>query len=246
VRVGMEVHEFHSLLGCGTLVHTGRLYPASPLWVERSDNECYASSMPGSTRWVIGIDEVGRGPLAGPVAVGAVLAPEFLIRKIGRVPDSKALSSRMREEWGRRMDSLRGEGLRVEIAMVEARTIDRIGIVAAIRLALRRAIDRLGADPAAVRVLLDGGLRAPRKYVHQATIVRGDEQETIIALASIAAKVRRDHVMEQVAVRFPGYGFSANKGYGSAEHIAAIRMLGLSPVHRQSFCRGMTPGVPCG
>jgi len=189
----------------------------------------------------IGIDEVGRGPLAGPVAVGVVAVsrkhmPVF-VRMFRDVKDSKQLSEKAREVWFGKLRNAREEGtLDYTVAMVGAPSIDRIGIVRSIRIAMARALTRLACDPRQSRVLLDGSLYAPTAYSDQRTIIRGDESERIIATASIVAKVTRDRKMKRLARQFPDYGFERHKGYGTAEHIEAIRSCGkITGIHRQSF-----------
>ena len=188
---------------------------------------------------LVGIDEAGRGPLAGPVAVGAVLLPRgFDAALLCGVRDSKQLTPRAREEWYAQMLTWRRGGfLSFSVALVGAAHIDRAGIVSAINLALRRSLARLSADPESSRILLDGGLRAPAHYEYQETIIRGDESEEVIALASIAAKVVRDRHMRRLSLMHPEYDFSVHKGYGTAAHYRALKKHGISPVHRRSFLR---------
>lgn len=190
---------------------------------------------------LVGIDEAGRGPLAGPVAVGAVLLPAgFDMRLVSGVRDSKQLTERAREEWyGRMLLWRRGGLLAFSVALVGAAHIDSVGIVPAIRLGLARAITRLSAEPRSCRVLLDGGLRAPGRFIFQETIIRGDESEEVIALASIVAKVTRDRHMRRIGLAHPEYDFSVHKGYGTAAHYRALKRHGLSPVHRRSFLQSL-------
>lgn len=190
---------------------------------------------------LVGIDEAGRGPLAGPVAVGAVFLPRgFNRRLIDGVRDSKQLTERAREEWFRLLRSWRREGaLAFSVALVGAQHIDRFGIVSAVRLGIRRTLARLPAQTEGARILLDGGLRAPSRFEIQETIIRGDESEPVIALASIAAKVTRDRFMRSLAEEYPHYGFETHKGYGTAAHYRAVQKLGRSPEHRSSFLRGL-------
>lgn len=188
--------------------------------------------------YLIGIDEAGRGPLAGPVSVGAVvLMPHFDRGVLDGIRDSKKLTEEARERWYARLQGLRREGvLRFAVAYTSAEKIDRLGIVWAVSSALRRALAELAVNPAEARVLLDGGLRAPKEYLEQKTIIRGDASEPVIALASIAAKVRRDRLMKRLASAYPAYGFEIHKGYGTALHREKIEALGLCDIHRESFC----------
>jgi ribonuclease HII len=190
------------------------------------------------SRYLIGIDEAGRGPLAGPVSVGAVLLmPHFDRARIRDVRDSKQLSEVAREEWYKRIKCWEREGsLRFAVSYSSNEQIDTWGIVPAVRSALARSISKLSADPAKCVVLLDGGLKAPDIYSRQKTIVRGDASEPVIALASIAAKVRRDRLMKRLSREYPGYEFHIHKGYGTKRHAQAMAEHGLSAIHRRTFC----------
>ena len=183
----------------------------------------------------IGIDEVGRGPLAGPVAVGAAMATPATIRKFRAIKESKQLTRSQREEWYAKIRE-EGSGIRFAVSFVAASMIDKKGIVPAIKSALAVSLTKLHADPSSVRVLLDGGLYAPPEYRDQQTIIRGDASETIIAIASIVAKVERDRMMKKFAVKYPRYGWERNVGYGTKSHCAAILTYGLTPLHRRTFC----------
>jgi ribonuclease HII len=193
---------------------------------------------------VIGIDEAGRGPLAGPVAVGAVIVPsDFDWAQLAGVRDSKQLRPQVREQIYEKLLSLERRGaLKYAVRFSSCTYIDQFGIVSAIRRALHAAIYALEADISETVVLLDGGLRAPREFYNQRTIIRGDESEPVISLASIAAKVLRDKRMEELAELYPAYGFEAHKGYGTTEHRRAIAKLGLSDLHRVSFCSRLRIG----
>ena len=190
-------------------------------------------------KYIIGIDEVGRGPLAGPICVGAVLIPEALSWKdFHGLKDSKQLSAQKREEWAARAEN--DARVRFATAMVSAPLIDRMGITRAAHLAVARSLKRLkrfsGALLENCKIVLDAGLRAPKNFKDQESIVRGDETEVSIALASIVAKVRRDAYMARSALRYPNYGFEIHKGYSTALHRRAIMKSGLCPLHRRSFC----------
>lgn len=188
-------------------------------------------------KFFVGIDEVGRGPLAGPVAVGALCATRKTLSAFRGIKDSKQLSPLQREEWHARMTSFSREELRFAVSFVSADIIDNKGIVFAIRLALSRSLRKLHVAPNECRVLLDGGLQAPMKYVSQETIIRGDAKKTVIAMASVAAKVLRDRHMVRLHKKYPEYNFAAHKGYGTKAHYLALKKHGLSREHRKSFCR---------
>lgn len=192
----------------------------------------------------IGIDEVGRGPIAGPVAVGAflVLVDDFHL-EIEKFPlplrDSKQLSLIQREAWYKEIERWQSEGkCDFAVVMVSAGEIDKFGISRAIKKALAEALELIECDETHL-ILLDGSLHAPNTFVHQITIIKGDEKEPVISLASIVAKVTRDRHMIKLASRYPKYGFDRHKGYGTEEHYEAIKKYGLSPLHRKSFLKGI-------
>jgi|CXWL01.1.fsa_nt_gi ribonuclease HII len=189
--------------------------------------------------YLVGIDEAGRGPLAGPVSVGAVLVPvDFDWTRVAGAKDSKQMTPKARGEVYEEMLKLKETGvIRFVVALSPAHTIDTKGIVPAIRAALEGALLKLEVNPQACRVLLDGGLKAPKEYPNQETIIKGDAKEKVIALASIAAKVLRDRHMIKEAEKYPQYGFEIHKGYGTKKHQEAIQTHGLSAIHRRSFCR---------
>jgi len=198
---------------------------------------------PGSPKkhiFVVGIDEAGRGPLAGPVAVGACRIRRGKENLFKGFRDSKKLSEKNREAWLFRMREWKKAGvIDYTVCFASARMIDREGIVPAVRSALARALAKLALDSGKTLVLLDGGLKAPIIFKNQKTIIRGDEKEPSIALASIAAKVSRDRLMKRLAKKYPKYAFEVHKGYGTLIHRTAIRAFGLSPEHRLSFCRNV-------
>ena len=190
--------------------------------------------------YILGVDEAGRGPLAGPVAVAviAVRAGHPILRKLRGVRDSKKLSERQREAWFACIRNWSGQGsLQYAISFSSAGVIDKRGIVKAVSAALTRAIRRLKLSPKNSRVMLDGSLYAPSEFIFQKTIIGGDEKVRIIALASIVAKVMRDRWMKRLAKKYPEYSFEVHKGYGSQKHIRTIRKHGLSEIHRRSFCK---------
>ena len=186
-------------------------------------------------RWVAGVDEAGRGPLAGPVVAAAVILPDGLI--LPRVDDSKKLSPELRDEL---FDVISAEALAVGVGFGDHELVDRINILQATLSAMRDAI--LCLSPAPDFLLIDGISGIPMN-IAQRTIKKGDSLSYSIAAASIIAKVTRDRLMVQYDALYPGYGFAAHKGYGAASHLAAIARLGPSPIHRKSF-RGVKEHVP--
>lgn len=190
-------------------------------------------------RYLIGIDEAGRGPLAGPVSVGAVLVPrDFDWTLVAGAKDSKQMTPKSREILYSNLVSLRENGkLNFAVTFSSSSMIDQYGIVPSIKSALARALSKIReATPLGCEVLLDGGLRAPQEFTQQRTIIRGDMTEPVISLASIAAKVERDRLMTRLATKYPTYAFETHKGYGTAAHCALIRTNGLSAIHRRTFC----------
>ncbi|MCA9356856.1 ribonuclease HII [Candidatus Nomurabacteria bacterium] len=188
-------------------------------------------------KYLIGIDEAGRGPLAGPVAVGLVkVAQDFDWAMIPGVNDSKKLSEKKREEIFNSAKELAKQGfLEYSVKFVSAQSIDSKGIVSAIRRAIAAGIVELELNPEECFIKLDGSLKAPAEF-NQETIIKGDSSEKVIGLASIMAKVIRDHYMLELDTEFPSYGFARHKGYGTKNHREAIKKYGFSVAHRQSFC----------
>ncbi len=178
-------------------------------------------------RWIAGVDEVGRGPLFGPVVAAAVILPEGC--RLKGLTDSKKLSERARERFDERVREI---AVAWAIAEVDSATIDRINILQASRLAMRLAVARLEREPDCL--LIDGNQRIDCGCL-QRTIVQGDARSLSIAAASVIAKVYRDRMMRELDERFPGYGLARNKGYGSVEHRAALKRLGVTELHRRSF-----------
>jgi len=176
---------------------------------------------------IAGVDEVGRGPLAGPVVAAAVAFPSDA--DIPPVNDSKQLSAARRDELYTAI--LAVPGVRYGIAELDAAAIDRINILQASRQAMRVAVKQLGT----LDFLLVDGLPVPGFDVPNLAIVKGDAKSASIAAASILAKVYRDQLMDDFARTYPGYGFERHKGYGTAEHLAALRRLGPCPIHRRTF-----------
>jgi ribonuclease HII len=194
-------------------------------------------------QWYIGVDEAGRGALAGPVSVGAVLYPSdfdwkaafALVTRRGepQLKDSKKLSPQQREVL---YDHISAHGrLRHAHAFVDAVTIDAIGIANAAREAAARVVAELGVQVPLVNILLDAGLSVGQQWA-QESFVRGDETIPAIALASVVAKVSRDRYMDELALTHGAYGFDAHKGYGTLDHRRAIQTFGvLAGIHRMTF-----------
>lgn len=199
--------------------------------------------------YVVGIDEAGRGPLAGPVAVGAVLIPtpstpelrQAIKNFFKSIKDSKKLSPSDRELWfALALEARKAGVLDFTVSLVSEKVIDRKGIVFAVRLGIKRCLDKLEIDEKKSQIFLDGSLRAPDKFIHQLTVTRGDEKIPIISLASIVAKVIRDKRMVRLSKKFPEFNFDMHKGYGTSLHRQAIQRFGSTIVHRQSFLTRLT------
>jgi ribonuclease HII len=218
----------------------------------------------GNVRYEIGIDEAGRGPLAGPVAVGVVLVPaDFDWSLLPFVGDSKAVSEKRREViYQEAMKLTKAGRIYCTVEMGSVKQIDKRGIVPAITSCIDKglkevlaecrdseviSLSRIYPDKSTrsrleleeVMVKLDGGLRAPAEWMHQETIIKGDAKEKVIGLASIMAKVTRDRYMRRRATlaAYVPYDFARHKGYATSAHRKAIAKHGLSPEHRQTFCR---------
>lgn len=181
----------------------------------------------GDCTYICGIDEAGRGPLAGPVVAGAVILPKDC--EILYLNDSKKLSAKKREVL---YDEIMEKAIAVGIGMASPARIDEINILQATYEAMRSAIAQLGVIP---DILLNDAVTIPQVTIPQVPIIKGDAKSVSIAAASILAKVTRDRLMVQYDEVLPGYGFGQNKGYGSKEHIQALQKLGPTPIHRQSF-----------
>ncbi len=188
-------------------------------------------------KYLIGIDEVGRGPIAGPVAVGAFVFLDPKAKRLFRgVKESKQLNEKNREKWFAIINDTKRAGL-VDFCVTfqSEKIIDNKGLSYAIKTALSKSLLALKIDPKSTKVLLDGGLKASPEYKDQKTIIKGDEKEMVIALASITAKVLRDRKMIKLGKKFPDYGFEIHKGYGTKKHYDAIKKYGLLKEHRRSF-----------
>lgn len=178
---------------------------------------------------VCGIDEAGRGPLAGPVVAGAVILPKD--EKILYVNDSKKLSEKKREML---YDEIMSRALAVGVGVVGPERIDEINILQATYEAMRMAVAQLTVPP---DILLNDAVTIPDLPIRQVPIVKGDAKSVSIAAASIIAKVTRDRLMREYDQIFPEYDFASNKGYGTRSHIEALKALGPAPVHRRTFIR---------
>jgi len=177
--------------------------------------------------FICGIDEVGRGPLAGPVVAGAVILPKDC--QILYINDSKKLSAKKREEL---YDVIMEQAVAVGIGMRSPQRIDEINILQATYEAMREAVGKLEPQPT---LLLNDAVTIPEVSIRQVPIIKGDAKSISIGAASIVAKVTRDRLMVEYDKIMPEYGFAANKGYGSAAHIEALKKYGPTPIHRQSF-----------
>lgn len=190
---------------------------------------------------ILGIDEAGRGPLAGPVSVGVVKISERFNKFFFKgIKDSKQLTPEERELWFSLATEAKKKGeLDFKVSLVSEKIIDRHGISYALRLGIKRCLSALGALPDA-QVFLDGALKAPEAFKHQLTVIRGDEKIPVISLASICAKVIRDRKMVKLSKKFPGFNFHIHKGYGTLLHRQALAKYGLTAVHRKTFLKNLT------
>lgn len=207
-------------------------------------------------KYLIGIDEAGRGPLAGPITVAAIaITKSFAHSKFFKgIKDSKKLSPRKREEWRDKIFNFQFSSfnkISIATASVGASIIDKIGITKATDLAIKKVIQNLkrqiNIKPSNCYFLLDGLLKTPKKYF-QKTIIKGDEKIPLISAASIIAKVKRDKKMLRLHRIFPDYRFDLHKGYGTKLHYKMINKFGLTPFHRKSFCkprRATSNTLPC-
>ena len=203
---------------------------------ERAQKECerlhrmyaYERAAAEAGRTVVaGVDEAGRGPLAGPVAVAAVILPHEA--HLPHINDSKKLSAAVREAL---YEQIVSAAISYHVTLIDAETIDRMNILQATRMGMYEAIASLSPTPE--EVLIDA-VELPKLTMPSNSIIKGDAKSASIAAASILAKVTRDHLMEQYDTEYPHYGFAKHKGYGTQEHIDAIRKYGVCPIHRKSF-----------
>ena len=182
-------------------------------------------------RYIVGVDEVGRGPLAGPVVCAAVVMPLDEELLIEGVDDSKKLSEKKRETLSK---LIKERAIAYTIVEVSEKIIDEINILEATRLGMKQAVEGLSVTPDVV--LTDGNMTIDIPF-KQHSVIGGDALSYSIGAASIIAKVHRDHMMDEYAKEYPAYAFEKNKGYGTAVHIQAIKEQGLCPIHRRTFTK---------
>ncbi len=182
-------------------------------------------------QYIAGVDEVGRGPLAGPVVCAAVIMPLDEESLVIGVDDSKKLSEKKREMLA---EEIKKRALCYTIVEIDEKTIDEINILEATRLGMKRAIEELAITPQTV--LTDGNMTLDVAH-KQHSIIHGDALSYSIGAASIIAKVYRDHLMDEYAKQYPQYAFEKNKGYGTAAHIQGIKEYGICPIHRKTFTK---------
>ena len=204
-------------------------------------------------KYIVGVDEAGRGPLAGPVTVGLVMIPtDFDWELVPGVRDSKKISEKKREVIYKRVIDLHVQKkLSYVVKSVSAKSIDNKGIAPAIRRSIAAGLSDLldsgrqntnvniSILPTDCCVKLDGSLKAPPEFIHQETIIKGDDKEMVIGLASIMSKVTRDRYMVEQDALYPQYGLAQHKGYGTKQHLEAIAQHGFSPIHRTSYCKNV-------
>ena len=194
-------------------------------------------------RYIVGVDEVGRGPLAGPVAVCAFMIKDDIFlknqkdNKLPKLKDSKKLSKKQREVWFEYLRVAKTSSFcDYSISFVSPENIDKFGIAKCIQKALNKSLAKIiSHEHESYFIYLDGGLHAPSEYIHQETIIKGDELHPVISMASIMAKVSRDRVMTDFAKQYPEYGFDKHSGYGTKSHYEEIKKHGQTPIHRKSF-----------
>ena len=198
---------------------------------ERIENMCVYEKEYEAFSYICGIDEAGRGPLAGPVVAGAVVLPKDC--RILYVNDSKKLSEKKREML---YDVILNEAVSVGVGIVSPERIDEINILNATYEAMRMAISKLSVKP---DVLLNDAVTIPEVDIQQVPIIKGDAKSMSIGAASIIAKVTRDHIMYDYDKQYPEYGFAKHKGYGTKQHTDAIRKYGACPIHRMTFLKNI-------
>ena len=182
--------------------------------------------------FIAGVDEVGRGPLAGPVVTAAVILPADF--NVLGVDDSKKLSAKKREQL---CEEIKKQAVCWAVGWKDAEVIDEVNILQATKLAMAEAVENLSIRPDFV--LIDGNFTVPAIEIPQQCIIKGDANSTSIAAASIIAKVTRDRYMMEMAEKYPGYSFESNMGYGTKAHYEGLRTLGMTPIHRRSFLKSL-------
>lgn len=201
-------------------------------------NECSMDYM-DKTSYIVGIDEAGRGPVAGPVSVGifvirnnAILRPR---NKKLKLKDSKKLTKKEREEWFEEINNWKKLGkIDFTVLFGSPKLIDSKGISVVIKGLIKKGLRDLSVSTNS-KLFLDGSLYAPEEFLRQKTIIKGDEKVRVISLASICVKVVRDEYMARLSKKYPNYDFWKNKGYGTKDHLSKIRKYGVSKEHRKSF-----------
>ncbi|MDQ5883202.1 MAG: ribonuclease [Patescibacteria group bacterium] len=193
--------------------------------------------------YFIGVDEVGRGPVAGPVYVCALYISEENLEKIikeaEKLPlrDSKKLTEKMREKWFSKITEFADLGLlKYVVSKAPAKEIDEKGIAVCIKACVKNSVIKIGADKEKTKVLLDGGLSVGEDFIEE-SFIKGDENLPVISLASIVAKVLRDKEISLLGEKYPEYHFEKHKGYGTKAHMDAILKHGLTEFHRKSFLK---------
>ena len=198
---------------------------------ERVEALCEYEKQYDYCSYICGIDEAGRGPLAGPVVAGAVVLPKDT--RILYINDSKKLSEKRREEL---FEVIKKEAISVGVGIATPQRIDEINILQATYEAMRMAISKLSVKP---DVLLNDAVTIPEVDIQQVPIIKGDAKSMSIGAASIIAKVTRDHIMYDYDKQYPEYGFAKHKGYGTKQHTDAIRKYGACPIHRMTFLKNI-------
>ena len=206
-----------------------KVYDKYMLEIERTEKMKEYEKKYDSYEYIAGIDEVGRGPLAGPVVTCAVILPKDC--DILYINDSKQLSEKKREEL---YDIIMEKAVAVGVGIESPEVIDEVNILQATYSAMRKAISNLSVKP---DLLLNDAVTIPEVDIKQVPIIKGDAKSISIAAASIVAKVTRDRMMVEFDKMYPGYDFAGNKGYGAASHIEALKKLGPTPIHRRSFIK---------
>lgn len=193
--------------------------------------------------FIVGIDEVGRGPIAGPVAVCSFRCTLDFFDSISLdtpLRDSKKLTKKQREKWFEFLKDEKKKGnCDFAVSLVSAEWIDKVGIVPSIKKALKTSLCNVTnpVERNAYKIFLDGGLKAPDEFIYQETIIKGDELHPVISCASIIAKVSRDSLMHEYSKEYPQYGFENHVGYGTKAHYEAIKKHGQTKLHRKTFIK---------